>query len=713
MKKPRACRPLDWDWLEDRLVLSPGAGVTATVSTASALQPADLSILGTSAATTPTQRTDTAAVQAHAAAVALADSGGASGVVFFGDSITARWDEPGYPGLPVWNAEIAPLGAVDFGVDGDETQNLIWRLANGELDGTPKVAVVEIGTNNLLYEGQNETPDETADGITAVVDTIQALSPNTKILLLGILPRSESPSDPVRAEIQQVNSIISGLADGTNVDYLDLGSLFLRPDGTIPSELMLTPDYLHPNTDGYQLMADAVQAPIDALLGLPAPDPTTYGGPVLVDVPADQTAEAPDSRGALLSYALPLAFDALDPDPVVTSDPPRGTVLPLGTTNVTCTATDQYGHTASASFSVTVNPDMPPVLENVPSAQVVEATSPFGAVVNFALPTATDASDPNVDVICVPASGSTFPLGTTVVDCTATDQAGNVAKATFTIVVKDTTPPAIVAPDLLVEATGPSGALVYYSQLQVTDLVDPHPVFHLSTPSGSTFPIGTTPVTCTAMDTSGNVSSMTFLVTVHDTPILTNAPSSMVVLANGPAGAVVRFTPPRATDVADPNIRVVVSRASGSTFPIGSTVVNCTATGLSGVSTTALFTVTVVRRGTVASVSTLAQAALARAAVALGEPPPPRSRPGKSSAAVAYGPSGSSQGTATSAATSALVAFLSRVDTNHDFQVTYAEMAAFISATVDLNHDGKISFYEESLDRLRDPMGSQFVFAGA
>ena len=134
MKKRRACRPLACDSLEERLVPSFGGSADTT----GAVQPADQSIVGTEPSTTPAQRTDAAAVQAHAAAVSLADSGGASGVVFFGDSITARWDEPGYPGLPVWNSEIAPLGAVDFGLDGDLTQDLIWRLENGELDGAPR-----------------------------------------------------------------------------------------------------------------------------------------------------------------------------------------------------------------------------------------------------------------------------------------------------------------------------------------------------------------------------------------------------------------------------------------------------------------------------------------------------------------------------------------------------------------------------------------------
>jgi lysophospholipase L1-like esterase len=706
MKTPRARRALTWDSLEDRAVPSLGGSPTTTPALAS------LSILGTSPATTPTQRTDVAAVQAHAAAVALADSGGASGVVFYGDSITARWDEPGYPGLSVWNSEIAPLGAVAFGVDGDRTQNLIWRLGNGELDGAPRVAVIEIGTNNLIFSGQNETPQEAADGIQVVVATIQAVSPTTRILLLGILPRSESPSDPVRAEIQQVNSMISGVANGTSVVYLDLGSLFLRPDGTIPSDLLPAPDFLHPNTAGYQLMADAMQAPIAALLGVAPPDPTTYGGPVLVDMPPDQTAVAADPRGALLSYPLPLAFDALDPSSVITSDPPRGTVLPLGMSVVTCTATDRYGHTASASFSVMVNPDVPPVLNNIPPDQVVEATSRFGAVVTFPVPGVSDASDANVNVLCFPPSGSTFPLGTTVVTCTGTDQVGNVARATFTINVRDTTPPAIVAPDLEVEATGPGGADVGYTQLRVTDVADPDPSFRISVPSGANFPIGTTPVTCTAMDRSGNVSFATFVVTVQDTPILHNAPSSLVVQASNRAGSVVKFTPPAATDVADPGVQVVVSRPSGSLFPLGTTVVTCLARGLSGATATATFTVSVVPRKIVGSVSSLAQSALARFATALGDSRPLRAGTRGKPAAVSYGPAASGPGALISRADTGLVSFLTSVDTNRDSQVTLQEMMAFLSSDVDLNHDGRVSLYEEAFLQLHDPQASPFLFPG-
>jgi lysophospholipase L1-like esterase len=588
MRKPHAFGPTGWDLLEGRIVPSQGGAAGA----ANLVQAADVSTPTADEAATPAQRLDPGAVEAHSANVAMADSGGASNVVFFGDSIMARWHNVSYPGLAVWNAEIAPLSVADFGVDGDRTQNLIWRMQNGELDGQPKVAVVLIGTNNLLNAAGDESPDETVAGITAVVQTIRNLSPQTKVLLLGLLPRS-TPGDPVRGEVQQVNGQIAGLQDGTNVFYGDLGSLFLGPDGSIPTDLL--PDGIHPSLEGYQLMADYLVGPLSVLLGLAIPAPTTYGGPILVDPPPNQVAEAPDMRGALLQFTPPLAFDALDPDPVIASTPPRGTILPLGTTVVTATATDRYGHVASASFSVEVRPAAPPVLQDVPGDAVVEATGPLGAVVNFALPTGTDVADPDVSVICVPPSGSTFPIGTTTVTCTATDQAGDVTGASFTIRVRDATPPAFLSlPNLVVEATGASGAAVYYSQLRVVDLVDPAPSVTYSKPSGSTFPIGLTVVSCTASDLAGNLARAAFTVTVNDTPVLHNPPPSQVVAKTRRTGAVVRFTPPTATDVANPNIKVASSMPSGATFPVGTTVVNFSATGVSGVTTTDSMTITVV-----------------------------------------------------------------------------------------------------------------------
>jgi hypothetical protein len=182
----------------------------------------------------------------------------------------------------------------------------------------------------------------------------------------------------------------------------------------------------------------------------------------------------------------------------------------------------------------------------------------------------------------------------------------------------------------------------------------------------------------------------------------------MLVVATGRAGAVVKFTPPTATDPADPHVQVVVSRASRSVFPIGTTVVTCTAKGISSASATATFTVTVVPRTIVGSVASLAGTALARAAAAVGDPPTPSGRSGRKLAVVTYGPSTASQGAAASAA----VAFLSSVDTSHTTQVTLSQMIAYIAANLDLNHDGRISMYELALYERRDPQGTQFLAPG-
>jgi lysophospholipase L1-like esterase/uncharacterized protein (DUF2141 family) len=212
----------------------------------------------------PNQRLDPAAVVQHASDLAQSNLGG-SNVVFFGDSIT-DWFANG-AGASVWNSVIAPLGAADFGLSGDRTQDLLWRLLNGELNGRPKVAVVLIGTNNLVFSNHDETPGETAEGIKAVVQTIRTLSPQTRILLLGLLPRGQSGDNPLRAEIERVNAMIAGLADSPYVTYLDLGALFLNPNGSIASNLMA--DFLHPTTLGYLVLADALLPVLKALLNSP------------------------------------------------------------------------------------------------------------------------------------------------------------------------------------------------------------------------------------------------------------------------------------------------------------------------------------------------------------------------------------------------------------------------------------------------------------
>jgi len=168
-------------------------------------------------------------------------------LLFLGDSITQGWHDN-----QVWQRYYGPRHAANFGIGGDRTEHILWRLANGEVEGIkPKVVVLMIGTNNA---GSNSA-DDIASGVTAIVKDLRKRLPETHVLLLGVFPRSEK-SDKLRAKLQQVNEQISKLDDGSHVTYLDIGKSFLNPDGTISREIM--PDFLHLSAKGYLLWADEV-----------------------------------------------------------------------------------------------------------------------------------------------------------------------------------------------------------------------------------------------------------------------------------------------------------------------------------------------------------------------------------------------------------------------------------------------------------------------
>lgn len=235
----------------------------------------------------------------------------------------------------------------------------------------------------------------------------------------------------------------------------------------------------------------------------------------------------------------------------------------------------------------------PPVL-NLPGTQIVQAHSPTGSFVTLAL-TATDDTDPSPIVTCTPPSGSKFPIGITTVQCTATDASGNSTSGSFHVQVHDTLAPILSMPaNIIAEARRPAGASISYS-VSASDPfgADPSPVISCNPPSGSVFQLGTTIITCTATDFTGNSSSDSFTITVNDTtpPTLT-LPSDITVDATDANGAVVSFAV-SASDQVDLSPDVSCSPASESTFPVGITTVLCTATDDSGNSTSDTFTITV------------------------------------------------------------------------------------------------------------------------
>lgn len=246
------------------------------------------------------------------------------------------------------------------------------------------------------------------------------------------------------------------------------------------------------------------------------------------------------------------------------------------------------------SFEVDVVANTPPIL-SLPGPMTAEATSPAGAIVTFAAGGADAEDDPDPTPVCSPASGAAFPMGTTTVACSVTDSGGLSASGSFGLTVVDTTAPILGLPaDLTAEATSASGASVRFST-SASDVVDGAVTVACDHGSGSTFPLGTTTVTCSATDTAGNPVSGSFNVTVVDSaaPTLSGVPADFSVTTNNPAGTAVTYIVPTATDAADPNPSVVCPPASGSSFAVGPTPVTCTATDATGNSMSAGFTVTV------------------------------------------------------------------------------------------------------------------------
>jgi lysophospholipase L1-like esterase len=183
-----------------------------------------------------------------------------TGIVFIGDSITHNWDNQG---KTVWAERYAALHPLNLGFAGDRTENLLWRLQHGEVDGIdPKVAVLLIGTNN--GGARQDSAGATVAGIRADIEQLRRRLPHTRILLLAIFPRGPDAADPQRRPNAEVNAQLAGLADGRQIVYLDIGTAFLAADGTLSKDIM--PDLLHPDERGYRIWADAMAPTLDAML---------------------------------------------------------------------------------------------------------------------------------------------------------------------------------------------------------------------------------------------------------------------------------------------------------------------------------------------------------------------------------------------------------------------------------------------------------------
>ncbi len=317
--------------------------------------------------------------------------------------------------------------------------------------------------------------------------------------------------------------------------------------------------------------------------------------PPAVTAPANVTASTTDASGTNVTFPNASATDIVDGSLPAPCSPGSGSKFPVGTTTVTCSATDSHGNTGHASFTVTVtfNDTTAPTFTPNPPPNISQTTpNPGGATVNYSV-SATDDSGSPPTVNCSPSSGSTFPVGSTTVNCTAHDAANNNASASFTVTLTlvDTTPPTFsnVPGTITVEANGPAGSIVNFTKPTATDAIDgPIAAVTCAPPSGSTFGLGTTTVTCSATDAHGNKGTVSFSIHVVDTtkPSLI-VPADRSIYANTPSGiysgddgAAAFVNGASALDLVDPH--PTISNDAPAFFAVGTHVVTFIAHDASG-----------------------------------------------------------------------------------------------------------------------------------
>lgn len=188
--------------------------------------------------------------------IAVADQGGID-LLFVGDSITAGWN------WDIWQKNFSQYHPANFGIGGDHTGNLLWRLKYGHAEKLkPKAVVLLIGVNNFGH--LNETPTQVADGIKACVTLLRKIYPNAKILVNGVFPFEEQATSPKRELVKEVNALVTKLNDNKHIFVKDYGSIFLQADGSISKDVM--GDFLHPSAKGYQIWVDAMLPDIQKLM---------------------------------------------------------------------------------------------------------------------------------------------------------------------------------------------------------------------------------------------------------------------------------------------------------------------------------------------------------------------------------------------------------------------------------------------------------------
>src|SRR5215831_1831443 len=243
----------------------------------------------------PVARSDRNSQIAHEQLLAKARQGGID-IYFLGDSITRRWGATDYPEfLANWKQNFYGWNAADFGWGGDTTQNILWRLENGELDGVnPKVIVILAGTNNVGRAAADDAKiADVTRGIKAIVDLSRQKAPQARIILMAIFPRNDGMA--VGPSIERINQNIAKFADGKTIQFLNINDRLAVKNGVLVDGV--TVDKLHPSLKGYQIWADALKPIFTKILG---PAATSDHAPPPTGDPSRQP--APASGRAAVAY---------------------------------------------------------------------------------------------------------------------------------------------------------------------------------------------------------------------------------------------------------------------------------------------------------------------------------------------------------------------------------------------------------------------------
>jgi hypothetical protein len=409
------------------------------------------------------------------------------------------------------------------------------------------------------------------------------------------------------SDIKQSSAVISWSTDERGTSAVSFGPMSGAPDNSQADVASVTAHSitmtgLHDGTRYYLTVSstdasgnNATSSEISFVTESAFVDmPPTSPGPITAPGAPTRADSFSISWGPSTDDLAVVGYDVLRDSQVVTSVAAFTTSylesgLPEGSYVYEIRATDSAGHTAvSAPVTVVVDRTAPQI--QVPSDITADAVGVSAPIVYTA--SATDNLDAQVAVSCAPVPGN-FPVGTTDVICTATDTAGNQGAASFSVTVRDVTPPFVTVPaDQLLDATGPKGAVATFTASAV-DEVSGTVAVTCSPESGSAFPVGSTTVTCIAVDGAGNSNSASFTVAVQDkvAPVVT-VPANQTLEATGPSGAVATFAA-SAFDVVSGQLAAGCSPASGSIFGLGTTKVTCTTMDAAGNQGSASFTITV------------------------------------------------------------------------------------------------------------------------